>query len=156
MRKQLLDLLHGGNAHMSFNEAIARFPAKYINKKPPHLPYSFWHLLEHMRIAQRDILEFIQNPDYTSPKWPDKYWPEENKKAGKTQWQKTIKDFLADLVSVQNLVKNTKIDFTAPLPHAKKYNILREILLVADHNAYHIGEFIILRKTMNIPPPNSW
>jgi hypothetical protein len=90
IRKLLLDLLQGGSAHMGFEAAVAGFPPGYINKKPPHVPYTFWHLLEHMRIAQRDILEFIQNPHYVSPNWPDEYWPPKDQKAGKLEWEKTI------------------------------------------------------------------
>lgn len=156
VKKQLLDLLRGGNAHMSFDEAVSGFPIKHINKKPPNVPYSFWHLLEHMRSVQWDILEFIRNPEHVSPDWPSGYWPPENNKAGKALWEKTIKDFRADLRAVTSLVRNAKTDFYGPIPHAKDYTIFREILLVADHNAYHIGEFIILRQVMNIPPPEKW
>ena len=156
LRKQLLALLRGGNAHMGFDEAVAKFPFKYINKKPPNVPYTFWHLLEHMRIAQKDILEFIRNPNYVSPEWPDEYWLPKDQKAVKSQWVKTINDFRADLQSVQDFVIDPKTDLFAPIPHAKKYTVFRELLLVADHNSYHIGEFIILRQTTGISPPDKW
>jgi len=156
IRVQLLNLLRGGSAHMDFNEVIANFPLKYINKKPPNVPYTFWHLLEHMRIAQRDILEFIRNPEHVSPDWPDEYWPQKDQRAGKVRWDKTIKGFRADLKSILNLVKNPETDFFAPIPHARNYNIFREILLVADHNSFHIGEFIILRQVVKTLPPDRW
>ena len=156
LRKQLHALLRGGNAHMGFDEAIAGFPFEYINIKPPNVSYTFWHLLEHMRIAQHDILEFIRNPHYVSPEWPDEYWPPKDQHAIKAQWRKTIAGFRADLQSVQDLVIDPHTDFCAPIPHAKKYTIFREMLLVADHNSYHIGEFIILRQVMGIPPPDKW
>lgn len=156
IREQLLGLLKGGNAHMSFDEAIKDFPAKYFNWKPPNVSYTFWHLLEHIRIAQWDILNFILSPEHVSPDWPDEFWPAEDKRADKAQWQRTIRDFRADFKSIQDIVKDPKTDFLAPIPHAEDYNIFREVLLVADHNAYHIGEFIILRQVMNIPPPEKW
>jgi hypothetical protein len=156
IRTQLLHLLRGGNAHMSFDEVVAGFPLKYINVKPPHLNYSVWHLLEHMRIAQRDILEFIKKPDYSSPDWPDEYWPPPDKRAGKSEWDKSVKAFRADLRSVQDLVRDPGTAFFESIPHAKKYTIFREILLVADHNAYHIGELAALRQVLGIKPPDSW
>jgi hypothetical protein len=156
IRKLLLELLAGGSAHMGFDGAVAEFPPEYMNRRPPNVPYTFWHLLEHMRIAQWDILEFIRKPDHVSPDWPDKYWPQKNKRAGKTEWEKTVKNFRADLKSVQRIVRDPKTEFFSPIPHARDYTIFREVLLVADHNAYHIGEFIILRQVMNIPPPDRW
>jgi hypothetical protein len=156
IRKQLLDLLQGGSAHMGFDAAVAGFPSKFINKKPPNVPYTFWHLLEHMRIAQRDILEFIQNPRHVSPDWPQGYWPPKDQTAGKGEWEKTIEGIRADLTSAQKIVKSTRTDLFAPMHHAKKYTVFREILLIVDHNAYHIGEFVILRQVMNISPPDKW
>jgi len=156
LREQLLFLLRGGNAHLTFDDAVAEFPLAHINIKPPHVPYTPWHLLEHIRIAQWDILDFIHNPAYAALKWPEGYWPAPDAQADESKWNQTIQDFRANLVTLQKLVENPGTDLTAPIPHAPKYTILREILLVADHNAYHIGEFAILRQVMGAwPKPSS-
>ena len=152
MREHLLALLHGGHAHMSFDEAVAEFPVTQINTHPPHVPYTPWHLLEHLRIAQWDILEFIRNPAHISPPWPEGYWPAREARADARAWASTIADFQADLRALQELVADPATDLTAPLSHAPEYTILREILVVADHNAYHIGEFAILRQVMETWP----
>ena len=148
LREQLLALLRGGHAHMSFDEAVAGFPLTHINTYPPHVPYTPWHLLEHLRIAQWDILEFIRNPAHVSPPWPEGYWPPRESRADADAWAGTIAAFQADLRALQELIADPGTDLAAPLPHAHEYSILREILVVADHNAYHIGEFAILRQIM--------
>jgi hypothetical protein len=152
MREQLLALLRGGNAHMGFEGAVADFPLAQINTKPPNVPYTFWHLLEHVRIAQWDILEFVRNPKHVSPDWPAGYWPAQEEQADAAQWEKTLNDFRADLKALEALVMDPKTDFFAPIPHAPTYTIFREVLVVADHNAYHIGEFAILRQIVNAWP----
>jgi hypothetical protein len=149
VREQLLALLRGGNAHMDFQMIVADFPMERINENPPNVTYSAWHLLEHLRIAQSDILEFIRDPDHQSPEWPKGYWPLQGVRADKAQWEATIKAFQTDLQDLITIVKDLRIDLYADLPHAEGYTILREILLVADHNAYHIGEFAILRQVMD-------
>ena len=148
LREQLLALLRGGDAHMTFDEAVAAFPLTQINAYPPHVPYTPWHLLEHLRIAQWDILEFIRTPTYVSPPWPEGYWPSREARTDAQGWARTIAAFQADLRALQELVADPATDLVAPLPHAPEYTILREILVVADHNAYHIGEFAILRQVM--------
>lgn len=148
LREQLLALLRGGHAHMSFDDAVAQFPIAHINDHPPHVPYTPWHLLEHLRIAQWDILEFIRNPAHVSPPWPEGYWPQREARADAQAWDHTIAAFQADLRALQALVADPATDLAAPLSHAPEYTILREILVVADHNAYHIGEFAILRQVM--------
>ncbi len=152
VRKELLALLKGGNAHMTFDEALADFPLEYINKKPPHTPYSFWHFVEHLRIAQWDILEFVKNPGHVSPEYPAGYRPAPDEQTDKSGWQRSCDRFNADLKALQELVRDESIDLLAPLHHARSYNIFREILLAADHNAYHIGEIAIMRQLMNIWP----
>lgn len=152
MREQLLALLRGGNAHLGFDEAVADFPVEYINTKPPNVSYTPWHLLEHIRIAQWDILEFVRNPDHVSPGWPEGYWPPPGEQADETRWQQTINEFRADLKAIEDLVTDPSTDFFSPIPHAPGYTIFREVLLVADHNAYHIGEFAILRQVMGTWP----
>ncbi len=156
IREQLRALLRGGNAHMSFDEVIEKFPLGKINAKLPNFNYTPWHLLEHMRIVQWDILEFIQNPEHVSPDYPSGYWPPEESTATAAQWKKTITAFSAGLKSAQGLVKNSHTDFFSPIPHAKDYTVFREMLLIADHNAYHIGEIATMRQVMNIRPASGW
>lgn len=148
LRDQLLALLRGSQAYSPFDQIVADFPLEHINTRPPNVPYTPWHLLEHLRFAQRDMLNYIRDPHYTAPEWPDDYWPPKNAQADARQWNQTINDFRADLQALQTIVADPQTDLIAPLPHAPQYNILREILVVADHNAYHIGEFAILRQVM--------
>ncbi|UCF28791.1 MAG: DinB family protein [Chloroflexota bacterium] len=148
VREQLLALLIGGNAHMTFEQAVANFPAEHYNTNPPNITYTPWHILEHLRIAQWDILEFIRNPAHVSPEWPKGYWPDPNERTDQEGWGNTINAFLADLGSLRDIVKDPDTDLYAPIPHARDYTIFREILVVSDHNAYHIGEFGILRQVM--------
>ena len=155
IRTELLALLRGGNAHMTFEEVIADFPAEYINRKAPNVPYSFWHFLEHLRIAQWDILEFIRNPDHASPDYPEGYRPRPDELATEAGWLRTVNDFRADLQALQDLVADPGTDLFGPLPHAKDYTIFRELLTVADHNAYHIAEIAMLRQVMDIWPEDN-
>ena len=148
LRSQVLALLRGGNAHMPFDAAIADFPPEAYNSFPPQVPYTPWHLLEHLRRTQSDILEFVRDPNYVSPEWPVGYWPGQGETANQSQWEETIRLFRADLKDMQDIVDDPKIDLLAEIPHAPGYTYLREALLIADHNAYHIGEFAILRQVM--------
>jgi hypothetical protein len=152
LRKELLALLQGGNAHMSFDDAVSGFPMKEINRRLPNASYTVWHLLEHMRIAQWDILGFVINPDHLSPEFPDGYWPKVDEMATAAQWKRTVKGIRDDLKAVEKLVEDPKTDFFRPIPHAKDYTILREVLLVADHNAYHVAELVTLRRVLNMKP----
>jgi hypothetical protein len=152
LRKHLVDLLRGGNAHMPFEAAVADFPLQSMNTLPPNVPYSPWRLLEHLRISQWDILDFIRNPQYVWRKWPDDYWPANTARASQAQWNETIAGFQADLKSLDDLVADPVTRLTEEIPHAPGYTILREILVVCDHNAYHIGEFAILRQVMGTWP----
>jgi hypothetical protein len=137
---------------MDFQDALTGFPIDRINVRVPNGSYTIWHLLEHMRIAQWDILEFVVNPKHVSPDFPDGYWPAVDKKATVSEWKKTVNRFKADLKAISKLVKNPKTDFFAPIPHAPDYTILREVLVVADHNAYHLGEFVSIRRILNLIP----
>jgi hypothetical protein len=152
VRKELLSLLRGGNAHMSFGDAVSGFPLKEINKKVPNGTYTVWHLLEHMRIAQRDIFEFVRNPQHVSPRFPDEYWPKVDEMAGAGRWKKTIQEFRADLRAIERLVKDPGTDLFSPIPHAKDYTVFLEVLTLADHNAYHLGEFVSLRRVLDMKP----
>jgi len=148
LRKEVLALLRGGNAHMPFEEAVADFPPGAHNRFPAQVPYTPWHLLEHLRITQWDIVQFVINPNHISPEWPRGYWPAPDQGADAARWEQTIREFQADLKTMQNIVSDLRTDLQAEIPHAPGYTILREALLVADHNAYHIGEFAILRQVM--------
>jgi hypothetical protein len=152
VREELLALLRGGNAHMSFSDAVSDFPLKEINRRLPHASYTVWHLLEHMRICQWDILEFVRNPDHISPPFPAGYWPREGERATADQWRSTVKGFLTDLKAMQNLVRNPRTEFFSSIPHAKGYTVFLEVLTLADHNAYHVGELVALRRVLNMKP----
>jgi len=148
LREQLLALLRGGNAHMSFDQAVADFPLSRINEHPQNVEYTPWHLVEHLRITQWDILRFVIDPDHKSPNWPQGYWPAKEAVATQDDWEQSLAGFRRDLASLQDLASDEAWDLTAELAHAPGYNLLRELLLAADHNAYHIGELGILRQVM--------
>jgi hypothetical protein len=152
LREELLALLKGGNAHMTFNDAVSGFPLKEINRRLPNASYTVWHLLEHTRIAQWDILGFVTDPRHVSPDFPGGYWPKPEQTASAAQWRKTIKDFGTDLSAAEELIRNPETDIFGPIPHAKKYNVLREVLLIADHNAYHTAELVTLRRVLGMKP----
>lgn len=146
LRQHLLELLDGGGAHVKFDAAIRDIPEKLRGKKPDGLPHSAWMLLEHLRIAQWDILEFSRNSKHESPKWPEGYWPSSD--ADDTAWNRSIREFRRDLKSVQDLVADPKTDLYAPLPWGSGQTILREALLVADHNAYHVAQIVDVRRLL--------
>jgi DinB superfamily len=139
-------------AHMSLDEAVADFPAGHINTKPPNLPYSFWHILEHIRIAQRDLLEYARNPEHVSPEWPEGYWPAPDATADAAGWKRTIAAIKSDLRRMDRLLIDDGVDIFAPVPFADNKSVLRCAFLVLDHNAYHLGEFAILRQVMQLWP----
>ena len=147
LRKQLLGLLRG-EAHMSFDDAVRGFPMASINVRPPNVSYTPWAILEHLRITQWDILEYIRNPDHVSPEWPVGYWPDPAKEATPEEYEATVRGFRSDLREIEAMVRDDSTDLLAPLPHTAGHTILREVRLVGDHNAYHIGEFAILRQVM--------
>lgn len=155
IRDQLIALLTGGHSHMGFEGVIADFPLQFINRKAPAVPYSPWHFLEHMRIAQWDILEFIRNSDHVSPDYPEGYRPQANERTDEAGWHQTIREFKKDLEELRQMVADPKTDLYGPIPHAPDYTIFREILVVADHNGYHIGELAMLRQVMDLWPENN-
>jgi hypothetical protein len=152
LRRELLALLDGGNAHMGFEEVVAGFPVEYINSKPPNTPYSFWHFVEHIRITQWDILEFIRNPGHVSPPYPEGYRPRPDETTDEGGWRQSCDGVIGDLRALKDIVRDPAVDFFAPIPHARDYTIFREIVLAADHNSYHIGELAIMRQVMEIWP----
>ncbi|PJF39475.1 MAG: DinB family protein [Chloroflexi bacterium] len=153
LREHVINLLDGRSAHLTFDQAVADFPTEHINTKPPNVPYSFWHLLEHLRIAQWDILEYVRNPQHKSPEWPKGYWPAPDIEADEIVWKATIESFKRDLRDMKAIVANVENDLMQPIPHGYGgHTILREAHLLADHNAYHIGELGILRQVVDAWP----
>jgi len=148
LRQHLLNLLKEGGAHAMFDDAMKDFPAKLRGQKVPNFPHTAWMLLEHMRIAQHDILEFSRNPKHKSPKWPDGYWPKTEAPPNSADWTKSIAAFLKNLKELEALITNPKTDLYAPLPWGDGQTVLREVLLVADHNAYHVAQIVTLRRLL--------
>ena len=152
LRPQLLELLDGVAAHMPFEEAVAEFPDEAINRRPPNVDYTPWHLLEHIRLTQEDILDYVTNPDYKEREWPTEYWPDAAATATRQQFDATITAFLADLAALRALVADPAGDLFAVIPGTPGHTLLREVRIVADHNAYHVGEFAVLRQVMGTWP----
>jgi hypothetical protein len=148
LREHLLYLLKGGGAHLSFDKAIAGLPPNLRGAKPPGVPHTPWRLLEHLRIAQRDILEFTRNPKHISPPWPEGYWPAGDAPESDKAWDESVAAFRADLEAMQKLVADPATDLFTPLPHGEGQTALREALLVADHNAYHLGQLVVVRRLL--------
>src|ERR1700733_4261027 len=148
LREHVLYLLKGGGAHLDFEKAIAGLPANLRGAKPAGVPHTPWRLLEHMRIAQWDILEFTRNARHKSPDWPDGYWPASDAPPDEGAWDQSVDAFRADLQAMQDLVADPGIDLLAPLKHGQGQTALREALLVADHNAYHLGQLVVVRRLL--------
>jgi hypothetical protein len=152
LRHELAVNLDGGNAHMTFDEVIGDFPLELINVKAPSVPYGPWHFIEHMRIAQWDILQFIINPGHVSPDYPYGYRPGAHKTADEKSWRHSINAFKKDLRTLREMALDDSIDLFGPIPHAPGYTIYKELLTVSAHNSYHIGEFAMLRQVLNAWP----
>ena len=152
LREQLLALIDGHGAHMPFDAAVADFPDDAINRMPPNVPYTPWHLLEHLRLTQLDILDYIRSRAYLAPAWPDEYWPARDATATPEQFAHTIEGFKSDRAALRALVADPATDLLATIPNTPGHTILREVRVVADHNAYHVGEFAILRQVMGTWP----
>jgi hypothetical protein len=148
LRKHLLHLLRGGGAHIDFDKAVEGFPERLINARPAGAPHTPWQVLEHLRIAQWDILEFSRDPGHVSPPWPDGYWPDPSRAADGAAWRASVEAFRRDLRAMEELVADNSNDLYARIPHGAGQTLLREALLVADHNAYHLGALVTLRKSL--------
>ena len=147
-REHVAKLLQGGQAYAPFDEIVAHFPEKEINTPFPNGKYSAWDLLEHIRLTQFDILDFMRSPQYVEPQWPKDYWPKAKKKATKKEWDKTLTDYKRDVQDLLAILNDPQIDLTANVPNGSGQTYLREFLLVADHTSYHLGEFSIMRQAM--------
>jgi hypothetical protein len=150
LRTQLVELLKGDHAHASFDAVMKDFPIELAGRRVEGLPYTAWQIVEHMRISQWDILDFSRNPGYVYIKWPDDYWPKEGAPADALAWEKSLQSFRADLKAMQELVANPTTDLFARIPHGEGQTILREALVVADHNSYHLGQIVLLRRLLGV------
>jgi hypothetical protein len=142
LREHLLYLLNGGGAHARFDDVVKNWPEDLRGTKPDGLPHTAWMLLDHLRLAQSDILEFSRNPKHASPEWPKGYWPKTEAPPNQPAWNKSVQQFRKDLKSMQALVANPKTDLYARIPWGDGQTVLREALLLADHNAYHLGQLV--------------
>jgi hypothetical protein len=152
LRDHLVKLLQGGAAHLDFEAAIADLPVALRGAKVPGVPHTPWRLLEHMRIAQWVILEFSRNPGHASPPFPEGYWPEGDAPPNPAAWDRSVAGFRADLQAMQDLVTNPATNLFARIPHGQGQTVLREALLVADHNSYHLGQLVLLRRALGAWP----
>jgi len=146
LREHLLELLKGESAHISLEVAVSDFPVEHINARVDGSPHTAWQLLEHIRIAQWDILDFSTNSDYKEMKWPDDYWPKEE--GTPKGWNESVQQTLSDLQSMRELVADEETDLFAKIPHGTGQTILRETLLIADHNAYHVGQIMLIKRSL--------
>ncbi|MBV7532583.1 DinB family protein [Chitinophaga sp. sic0106] len=156
MKKQtvqsLKDLLLKGNAHVTFWDAVKHIPADKLGEVPPNMPYSIWQLVEHIRIAQWDILDFSRNPDYKEMNWPHDYWPKETAPKNEKQWKDTLEQIKEELHDFIKLLEAPDADLFAPFPHGDGQHLFREALLIADHTSYHTGEIVAIRRILNCWP----
>ena len=152
IRDHVGKLLAGRQAHVDFDTALDKLPQELQGEKPEGAPHTLWQLLEHMRIAQWDILEFSRNPEHVSPKYPEGYWPESESPPDQQAWQNSVASFRTDLQAVAELVADPSTDLYAQIPHGTGQTILKEALLIADHNAYHLGQLVLLRRLLGAWP----
>jgi len=148
LRSHVLELLRGGHAHADLDSALADFPPKLRGKRPKGAEHTAWQLLEHIRIAQWDILQFSRNAKHVSPKWPQGYWPQTEAPPSAAAWNASIRQVRGDQKAMEKLVTSKKSDLFARIPHGTGQTLLREALLLADHNAYHIGQLVLLRRLL--------
>ncbi len=148
LRAQLAALLDWHDAHADFDTAVAKLPAKLRGRVPEGLPYSPWQLVEHLRLAQHDILDFCRNPEYQEMRWPDDYWPASPEPPSAGAWEESIAGYRRDRDALRALALDPAVDPFAAIPHGSGQTYLRELLLVADHNAYHLGQLVALRRLL--------
>jgi hypothetical protein len=152
LREQLAKVIDWNEAHADFHAAVDGFPAKLRGRVPEGFPYSAWQLLEHIRLALWDILEFSRDARHESPKWPEGYWPTTPEPPSSDAWDKSVKAIQEHLEAMQKFINDPSRDLFAPLPHGTGQTLLRQALLVGDHNAYHIGQLVLLRKALGTWP----
>ena len=148
LREHLLSLLDGGNAHLTFEDFLKTFPADKCGQRIEGLPYTAWQVLEHMRIAQWDLLEFSRNPQHVSPKWPKGYWPDASETGSATLWNETVEKFRQDAKAFEDFLRDPETDLFAKIPHGTGQTVLREVLILADHNSNHLGALIVMARLL--------
>ena len=148
MRPLLLDAMSGGHAHVEFESAVKDFPPETRGMKPAGAPHTAWQLLEHMRIAQNDILEFSRNPKHKSPEWPEGYWPATDAPPDAKAWDHSIRSFQKDAREMRDWIEDEKQDLLKSFEHGQGQTLLREALLIANHNSYHLGQLVFLKKAL--------
>ncbi len=147
-RRQLVTGLRGDDAHMGFEEAVEDFPDWAINGRAPNVTYTPWHLVEHLRLTQRDMLDYIRDPGYLPAEWPAGYWPDPAAEASREQFRASVRGFLDDRAAFEAILTDPAVDILAPMPHARVHTIARCARVIANHNSYHVGEFGALRQVM--------
>ena len=147
-KERLVRSLQTKGAHLPFEDAVKDFPERLINEKPSNVPYTFWHQIEHIRICQWDILEYVKKPDHTSPSWPAGYWPDPAATAGKAAWDKSIEQYYSDRKDFVAMIQADNVQVLAPVQHNNGRSIMGSVLIVVDHNAYHLGEFVMGRQIL--------
>jgi hypothetical protein len=150
VREQLVYSLRGKGAHMSFDQAVKGLPLAVVGKRVPGLAHTAWQLVYHLWITQWDILEFSRDPAHTSPAWPAEYWPAKDAPASEGAWNETVEKFRADLAAMIELVRDGGSDLLAPFPHGEGQTLLREAILLIDHNSYHVGQLVDMRRLLGI------
>jgi hypothetical protein len=154
LREHVAKLLAWEDAHASFDSAVSGLPEALRGTQPTGLPYSPWQLLEHLRITQHDILDFCLNPEYRELTWPDDYWPAEASPPGPGAWADSIDQFQRDRAALQRLSRDARIELESDIPHGQGQTYFRELLLAADHAAYHIGQLVVVRRLLEAWPPS--
>lgn len=148
VRKQLAAMISGGHAHITFEDAVHGFPLDRIGERPPEMPHSAWELLEHLRIAQHDIVEFSRSGEHQSPKWPEGYWPAAPAPGDPAEWDHSVRNFLKDRARFEEMLSDPARDLLAAFPWGDGQTLLREALLIMDHNSYHLGQLMLVKKLL--------
>lgn len=148
LREQLVELLRGGSAHADFDSCVGGIAPEFYTKKPAGSPHHAWQLLEHLRFTLHDLYVFCTDPKYVAPKWPDDYWPADNESPTEQEWQHSVKAAKADLAAFEKMARDHETVLAAKIPWGDGQTYLREILLAADHNSYHLGQIVLLRKQL--------
>jgi len=155
LRSHLTGLLTARQAHCTFEDAVAHMPNDRRGERPENLPYSVWELADHIRVAQRDILDYCRNPDYTAPDWPADYWPEMTAPPTESAWPECLAQVRTDRDAMCDLVTDASIDLHDTVPTSNEHTYLREAMLVADHTTYHIGQIVAVRRSLGLWPPSA-
>lgn len=148
IRSNLIEALEGENARIGFNEAVKDLPLKALNMKTANVPYTLWDMVEHMRVTQWDIVQYIKYPEYVSPEWPQEYWPRMSELATLDKWEHSVSSFNKDLDELEALINDRNIDIFAPVVYMNDDSIFQKALLAINHTAYHLGEFILCRQAL--------